>query len=164
MSDRRKTKGNPEHLSKVFEKASSTHLKNCIDFYKIHNAWFEIAGKVSKRSKPISLQKGKLHIIADSPSVAQEINMMSGRIISQALSLGVQIDSLYVCIGNFKDKAKTAKEAYNNSLVEPFTEDEILEGVEKVKDMFNDYGLPDDVVNSLRRLYVVYNKRFNLKS
>jgi len=161
-SSRREIKGNPEHLSKVFERLSSTHMKNYLDFYKIHNAWFEITGKVSKRSKPISLQRGKLNIIADSPSVAQEINMMSGRIISKALSLGIRIDSLCVCIGNFKDKAKTPKRD-NNLQLKPFTEGDILEEVEKVKDMFNDYGLPDDVANSLRRLYVVYNKRFNLK-
>jgi len=55
----------------------------------------------SNKSKPIQIQGRKLQVIAASPLIAQEINMRSGQIISRALSLGINIDSISVYVEMF---------------------------------------------------------------
>jgi hypothetical protein len=152
----------PKHIAEVIDKASSVNLKNFLEFYKVSSAWPELAGRVSSRSRPVSLLKGKLKIVADSPSVAQEIMMMSGRIISEALSKGVKIESVLVNIGRVEPivESRSLNEG-NRHRFKPILRGYSTDDIERVKNRFNQKGLPKDVLDGLCRLYIAYNRRFN---
>ena len=143
----------PKHIAEVIDKTSSVNLKNFLEFYKVSSAWPELAGRVSSRSRPVSLLKGKLKIVADSPSVAQEIMMMSGRIISEAFSKGVKIESVLV-------GSRSLNEG-NRHRFKPILRGYSTDDIERVKNRFNQKGLPKDVLYGLCRLYIAYNRRFN---
>lgn len=153
----------PKHIAEVIDKTSSVNLKNFLEFYKVSSAWPELAGRVSSRSRPVSLLKGKLKIVADSPSVAQEIMMMSGRIISEALSKGVKIESVLVNIGRVEPivGSPLSLNEGNRHRFKPILRSYSIDDIERVKNRFNQKGLPKDVLDGLCRLYIAYNRRFN---
>jgi len=150
----------PEHVSDVLERVSSRGFKDLFNFNKIKKEWDRFVGKASNKSRPVQLQGRKLQVIAASPLIAQEINMMMGHIISGALSLGIKIDSISVYVGNVSENNETP---HKNSVsrFKPIKEEGIAEEVERAKEKFKGKNLPDDILERLSRLYVIYNKRFN---
>jgi len=150
----------PEHVSKVLERELSKEFKDLLDFYRIKKTWAELVGMASNKSKPIQIQGRKLQVIAASPLIAQEINMRSGQIISRALSLGINIDSISVYVGNVLDKDEMSHSSTVPRL-KPLSEEDIAQEVERAKERFKGKNLSDDMIERLSRLYVVYNKRFN---
>jgi len=158
----RMEKREPKHIAEVINETSSVNLKNFLEFYKVSSAWPEFVGRISTRSRPVSLLKGKLKVVADSPSAAQEIKMMSGRIISGALLKGVKIESVLVNIGRVEPMVgPRSLDEGDRHRFKPILRGCSTGDIEKVKSRFDQKDLPKDVLDGLCRLYIAYNRRFN---
>ena len=76
-------------------------FKEIRDTQRLSEAWGEIAGKkLGKRTRPMSLKKGRLLVRAESAAWSAELHMKKEAIMREAMKkLGIEIKEVSVTVG-----------------------------------------------------------------